>query len=208
MTTTPVIADTPDGHWAGYAEAASTLGISPSTLQRRIASGQLITKKDHGRSLVWIGEDGQPTRTIVTTVAKGQSDSRASQDVEVTENDPDFHDSREYLGSQSANGAVSPDTPDTQTVSALTATLGQAISALERALDTERQRVDEAQEYARQVERQLHQVEQAAAMHQERSRLYEEELGRLREQLALPSPALTVTERRSPWWMFWAKTTR
>lgn len=83
---------------------------------------------------------------------------------------------------------------DAISVSELAATMGQAVSALERTLQEERT--------ARQGERErARQAEQAAAMYQERARGLEEENAKLVAQLALPAPAPTPR----PWWQRWRR---
>src|SRR5690242_6416772 len=99
------------GRWVTSAEAAAQLEISPRTLSRRIGARQLRTRRDGGRLLVWLPDGGHEPR--LRDPVPVNAERTAARDAA-----PGSHDS---------HAAAS--------VAELAATVGQTVTALERAMD-------------------------------------------------------------------------
>lgn len=209
MNATTPPSDLCNGTWARHAEAAAALGISPSTLHRRIAAKQLQVKREHGRVLVWLATPSHQTTATVTPRTEHRDDQPMHRVTTPGETQATLQrDTSDNKPPQDQEDVVLVEHHEIGNITALTATIKQAIRVLERALEAERHRADEAAARVREVEMHLRHVEQAAAMHQERAHQYERETERLREQLTLPAPPSTEVpppidkEKKTRWWTF------
>ncbi len=159
-----------DSHWLSVPRAALQLGVSESTLRRRIRDGHFPTRQEPYKGL----EVQVPSLTVPDGLHQSQ--------------DPPIN-VKESLGASlpvSDGQTSSLPVTDTHEVKPTPDLAAHAITEMRMVAEQMRSLFEQERTRSTDLDEKLRQAEQVTAMHQERSRNLEEETKRLRAQLALP----------------------